>query len=582
VEPPQRSDAARGDRRASADDAQAVTETGSHNVELTASEWADLLDPKSWANILTLYARSMGVAVALVDPQGRLLGTCHNPQPIWSLARAAKPEWDPGCPFCLDSPARCTAADDALRTDSLALAHDKAGFAHTASPLSLGGRHLGLLMAGQVLDRFAEPIPLQRMARDFGLSSQQVWHLARQQAPISRSHLTVYGDLLCTLGQAFLRERYSAVLERRLADTNLRFHLLVDGVQDYAIFTLDAAGLVNSWNNGAERLLGYTEAEILGRPFSLVFIPADIENGVPQRDLQTAARQSRVVNERWYIRKDGSRLFVSGILAPVGEGDAREFGMIMHNITDRLKAESARLQKQKLESLGVLAAGVAHDFNNLLTSILGNASLLLDATSEFDPQLSSLESIVSSGQKAATLTKQMLAYAGMGNYVFTRIDLSQLIAGMLPVIQATIPKAVRLELAVAVGLPSIEADATQIRQLLMDLVINSAEAIGAEGGTVWVTTGFAGVQPDDDGKPERFVYVEVRDSGCGMDQSVQAKIFDPFFTTKFMGRGLGLAAVSGIVRGLKGTMRVESAPGKGTTFRISLPALSDVSTKTAV
>ncbi len=172
----------------------AVIETGAHNVELTASEWAELLDPKSWAHILTLYARSMGIAVALVDPQGQLLGACHNPQPIWSLARAAKPEWGPGCPFCLELGEGCTAAAEALKTDSLALAHDRAGFAHTASPLSLSGRHLGILMAGQVFDRFAEPLPLHRMARDFGLSSQQVWQLARRQAPISRSHLTVYGD----------------------------------------------------------------------------------------------------------------------------------------------------------------------------------------------------------------------------------------------------------------------------------------------------------------------------------------------------------------------------------------------------
>jgi PAS domain S-box-containing protein len=350
-------------------------------------------------------------------------------------------------------------------------------------------------------------------------------------------------------------------------------------VKDYAIFTVDAAGLVNSWNAGAERLLGYAEPEILGRPLSLVFVPADIETGATRRDLQTAARQGRVVNERWYARKDGSQLFVSGILASVGEGDVNGFVMIMHDITDRLKAESALLQKQKLESLGVLAGGIAHDFNNLLTSILGHATLLLDGTSEFDPRLSSLESIVSSSEKAATLTKQLLAYAGMGKYVVTRIDLSQLIAGMLPLIQTTIPRTVRLELAVGPGLPSIEADSTQIQQIVINLMINAAEAIAPESGTVWITTGLVGIEPEDESKPERFVYIQVRDSGCGMDQSVQAKIFDPFFTTKFMGRGLGLAAVSGIVRGLQGTMLVQSAPGKGTTFRVSLPVPSDVSPK---
>jgi PAS domain S-box-containing protein len=522
----------------------------------------------------------MRLAVALVDPQGQLIGTCHSPGSIWSLARAARPQWGPGCIFCLEPEARCTAAADALRTESVVLAHDQAGFAHTASPLSLGGCHLGVLLAGQVFDRFPEPIPLQRMAKAFGLSGPQVWYEASRQAPISRAHLTVYGDLLGSLGQAFLRQRYSAILERRLAETDLRFHLLVDGVKEYAIFTVDAAGLVTSWNAGAERLLGYTEAEILGRQYSGVFVPADIENGVPQSDLQTVARVGRAMSDRWYVRKDGSQLFASGILTPLGRGDVREFGMIMHDITDRQKAEEALLQKQKLESLGVLAGGVAHDFNNLLTGILGHASLLLETIPEFDPRRSSVETIVSSSERAAALTRQLLEYAGKGQFFITLFDLSQLVSGTLPLVETAIPEMVRLELTLAPDLPWIEADAAQIQQIVMNLVINAAEAIGPQGGTVRISTGMAGIAPGDESNPARFVYIEVRDSGCGMDEAMQAKIFDPFFTTRFIGRGLGLAAVSGIVRAHNGTMRVESAPGKGTTFRISLPALGDVSPKT--
>ena len=543
------------------------------SVELTPELRAELLDPESWGKILELYARTMRLAVALIDPEGQLIGTCHNPQPIWSLARDARPEWGAGCLFCLEPSGRCTAAADALRTNSVVLVHDQAGFAHVASPLSLGDRHLGTLIAGQVFDRYPESLPLQRVVREFGLSAQPLWYVARQQAPISRTNLTVYGDLLGALGQAFLRERYGGILERRLAETNRRFRLLVDGVKDYAIFTVDAAGLVTSWNIGAERMLGYTEAEILGRHFSRIFTPEDVQNGVPERELQTAAREGRAEDERWHVRKDGSHFFVSGILATAGQSEGREFGMIMRDITERQKTEAALRQAQKLESLGVLAGGIAHDFNNLLTGILGNASLILDTSSQLDPDRLSLEDIVALSKRAADLTNQLLAYAGKGRFVITKFDLSELVLEMLRLIQTSIPKMVRLELALAPDLPWIEADASQIQQIVMNLVINAAEAIGPEGGTVWVSTGVAEIESGDERAPGRYVYMEVRDSGCGMDEATRAKIFDPFFTTKFAGRGLGLAAVSGIVRGHNGRMQLESVPGGGSTFRISLPAL---------
>src|SRR5687768_9979602 len=177
-----------------------------NSVELTPELRAELLDPEGWVKILKLYARSMMLAVSLVNTAGRLLGTCHNPQPIWTLARDARPDCGDGCLFCLEQSDRCTAAAEALLTDSVVLIHDQAGFAHIASPLSLGDQHLGTVIAGMVFDRYPEQLPLQRLARDFGLSAQELWHEAGKQAPISRASLTVYGELLATLGHAFLRE----------------------------------------------------------------------------------------------------------------------------------------------------------------------------------------------------------------------------------------------------------------------------------------------------------------------------------------------------------------------------------------
>lgn len=546
-------------------------------VELTPELCAELLDSKSWGTILKLYASTMRLAVALIDPQGKLVGTCHNPQPIWSLSRDAKPEWGAGCAFCIpgisSEPGPCTAAADAVRTDSVVLVHDHAAFAHIAAPLSLAGLHLGTLLAGQVLDRYPEPLRLQRMAREFGLSAQQVWHSAVQQAPVSRANLMVYGDLLRALGQTFLHERFGTILERKFAATNRRFRLLVDGAQDYAIFTMDAAGLVTVWNRGAEHLLGYTEAEMLGRHFSVIFTPEDLQNGMPHKEMQTAAREGRVVHERWHVRKDGRHFLAEGFLAAVGQSEGLEFGMIMRDITERRKTEKALVQSQKLESLGVLAGGIAHDFNNLLTSIMGNASLILETSSQLDPGRGSLEDIVASSMRAAELTNQLLAYAGKGRFVVTRFDLSELIREIPQLIQASISKLIRLELTLAPDLPWIEADASQIRQIVMNLVINAAEAIGTVAGTVWISTGVTAIEPVEEGQPGRYVYMEVRDSGCGMDKATRARIFDPFFTTKLTGRGLGLAAVSGIVRGHNGKMQLESVPGEGSTFRISLPAL---------
>ena len=183
-----------------------------------------LLEPGGWSEILNLYAYAMRVAVALLDADGQLVGTCHNPQPIWSLARAARPEWGTGCLFCLeangDPSGRCTAIARARQSGVPVLVHDRGGFAHVALPLSLGDRHLGILLAGQVFDRYPEPLALDRIAKEFGLSAQRLWNTARHQVPVSSSNLGVYGSLLHTLGEAVLGQRQGFFLKRQLATTD--------------------------------------------------------------------------------------------------------------------------------------------------------------------------------------------------------------------------------------------------------------------------------------------------------------------------------------------------------------------------
>jgi signal transduction histidine kinase len=239
------------------------------------------------------------------------------------------------------------------------------------------------------------------------------------------------------------------------------------------------------------------------------------------------------------------------------------------------EAEEAFRQAQKLESIGVLAGGVAHDFNNLLTSILGNATLArLDAT---PAQRSRFDAILEASERAATLTRQLLAYAGKGQFLIGELDVSSLVVASADLIRGSIPKGVEFVVEADPGLPAVRGDATQVQQAIINLVINGVEAIG-EGNTGRVSLAAevndnsqAAPLPAPGLAPGRYVSITVRDDGCGMEDDVRTRIFDPFFTTKFTGRGLGLAAVQGILRSHKGGVAVESAPGRGSTFTMYLP-----------
>ncbi len=247
---------------------------------------------------------------------------------------------------------------------------------------------------------------------------------------------------------------------------------------------------------------------------------------------------------------------------------------------ERAKLDQKLQDAQKLESLGVLAGGIAHDFNNLLTGILGNASLARMDLAPTSPAQSCLAQIEQASQRAAELCKQMLAYSGKGRFVVQSLDLSQLVEDAAPLLQVSVGKNAALKFRLASNLPAVSADVTQLRQILMNLVINASDAFDGRSGVIEITTGvmradaayFAGtnlapVLPEGD-----YVFLEVSDNGCGMDAETQKRIFDPFFTTKFTGRGLGLAAVLGIVRGHKGALKVYSEVGRGSTFKLLLPS----------
>ncbi len=251
--------------------------------------------------------------------------------------------------------------------------------------------------------------------------------------------------------------------------------------------------------------------------------------------------------------------------------------LLAHEERERMR--QAMVHAQKLESLGQLAGGVAHDFNNLLTVILGNAALARDAVGA-GPAKDALADLVRATQHATHLTKQLLAYSGRSPVTRQPMDLSKRTRDVCRLVQASLPPRVRLMFRLAERLPPIEADASQMAQVVTNLVLNAADAIGPAAGEIRVTTGVVDVRPDEtqglvpaaDFRPGRHVFLEVADDGCGLDREALGRIFDPFYSTKGPGRGLGLAAVHGIVRGHRGAIGITSEPGKGTGFRVLLPA----------
>jgi PAS domain S-box-containing protein len=243
--------------------------------------------------------------------------------------------------------------------------------------------------------------------------------------------------------------------------------------------------------------------------------------------------------------------------------------------------ESQMLHMQKLESLGVLAGGIAHDFNNILMAILGNADLALLTTSSVPAAGNYIHEIKHAARRAADLAHQMLAYSGKGNFLIETLDINRAICEITSLLDVSISKRATLNLDLAQNPPCINADSAQFCQIIMNLVINASEAIEDNNGEITIATGtmdcertfFAKAWIDDNLPDGRYVYIKVSDTGCGMSPETQSKLFEPFFTTKFTGRGLGMSAVLGIIRGHKGTIIVESEAGKGSTFTVLLPAV---------
>ncbi|MDP8236919.1 MAG: PAS domain S-box protein [Candidatus Erginobacter occultus] len=350
-------------------------------------------------------------------------------------------------------------------------------------------------------------------------------------------------------------------------------------------------GTVVYWNREAERVYGYSAEKAIGRNLGDLIIPEEIrpffEESLGGCAGLEQSGEFMEAGDVSLLRKDGSRVLVHSIHTAVCvEGEEPMLFCIDLDLTDRQRMEAERLkmerqlqQTQKMESLGVLAGGVAHDFNNILMVILGNAELALKEMGSLSPARESVSEISAAARQASELCKQMLAYGGRASFVQEPLNLAALIKETAPLIKVSTSRGVVLKYELESGL--VEGDPSQLRQVVMNLVINSSEAIGERRGVVTIATGKVSLDQaeassrDSSGKLQagEYVFLRVADNGRGMDEATRRRVFEPFFTTKFTGRGLGLAAVLGIVQGHGGTISVESEPELGTTFQVLLPAL---------
>jgi PAS domain S-box-containing protein len=381
------------------------------------------------------------------------------------------------------------------------------------------------------------------------------------------------------------------ITERKHAEEELhelsRYNRQLLDLSPDPVFVLDAAGTIIDVNPAAQALTHSERSGLIGVDFAQRFIDA-----ARARQLWTDALARGTVRDAeigLLAAADAQPipLLCNATALAAEDGTPRGVLVVARDISARKAAEAERFmtearvrETQKLESLGVLAGGIAHDFNNLLTGILGNASLAKLDLAPATPPFNCVEEIEKASLRAAELCRQMLAYSGKGRFVVQLLDLSELITEAAPLLELSTTKKAKLRFFLNKHLPLIQADVNQLRQVVINLVSNAAESIGDKDGLIRITTGAmratraylhqTHLAPD---LPEgSYVFVEVSDNGGGMTADILQRIFEPFYTTKFTGRGLGLSAVLGIVRGHNGAIKVESETGKGASFLVLFPA----------
>jgi PAS domain S-box-containing protein len=461
---------------------------------------------------------------------------------------------------------------------------------------------LGLLVARRVAERITAPIgSLLR------LSTGEV------EAGAATTGLREVDEVAHVLRHSFEALRTAEEQNR----------LIIEGARDHAIFTTDRDGQITSWSPGAEAIFGWTAAEAQGRSASLLFTPEDHAAQVPEQELSTAASKGSANDERWHLRKDGSRVFMNGSVHPLHNSAGRNLGFLKiardeterrrqaealkalqeeleirvaertrelataneslrEVIKGREQAESRVRQLQKMEAIGQLTGGVAHDFNNMLAVIIGSLNLAQKRLPRGETNVARyIDSAIEGATRAAALTSRLLAFSRQQALAPQTVDANKLVSGMSELLHRTLGGEIKLESVLAGGLWKTQADPGQLENAILNLAINGRDAMGESGGKLTIETAncyldeaYAKAHPET--AAGQYVMMAISDTGSGMTSEIVAKAFDPFFTTKGVGKGtgLGLSQVYGFVRQSGGHIKIYSEPSHGTTVKIYLPRSS--------
>ena len=385
------------------------------------------------------------------------------------------------------------------------------------------------------------------------------------------------------------RRRIETANRAELAANEARKTAMLESALD-AIVSMDAAGRVVEFNPAAERMFGYRRDDVLGRDLGEVMVPErDRAAHRAGRERFLATGTSRIIGRRVEMtarRSDGVEFPCELAVAAAPDGGSPIFTAYLRDLTERNDAQARRTSleqqlrdSQKMQAVGQLAGGIAHDFNNILQAVGGYLTFAIEEARRTAPALAAeLEAAEQATQRAAGFVRQLLTFSRQQPVALEPTAISDIVAGFLPLVRRTLTERIAVEFAPASRLPLVRADHGQMQQVLLNLCLNARDAMPA-GGRLALTTGEATITPafaeaNPWARPGHFVVLTVADSGAGMSAEVRARIFEPFFSTKGLehGTGLGLAVVYGIVEQHGGFIRVDSAPGEGTTFRIYLPA----------